>query len=111
MRMLLVLCCLSSAAVHAVLAPEHLRERPLLGAGFAAAAALLLLAAVAVVRGSTRVLLPTAWLLIALVAAYAAVLPFEGEPVTRLALATKAIELVGVGAALTAAGRRVAPRS
>jgi hypothetical protein len=74
---------------------------PSLGVSFAVAASVLILAAAttaAKVRGAE---LATTWLLIGLVAAYAIVLPVEHEPVTALALTTKAIELLGVAAGLS----------
>ena len=100
MRPTLVICCIASAVIHLALVPEHLRERPSLGVSFAVAAFVLLVAAAATAAKLRGAELATTWLLIGLVAAYAVVLPFEHEPVTGIALTTKAIELLGVAAGL-----------
>lgn len=100
LRVTLVVCCIASAAIHLALVPEHLREMPPLGVSFAVAALLLVGAAIGTAERIPGADMATAWLLIGLVAAYAVVLPFEGEPVTQVALATKAIEVAGIAAAL-----------
>jgi hypothetical protein len=89
--------------------PEHLRESAAAGGGFIASAALLLALAVApTLRARSRaVVSAAAFTLVALIVAYALattsgvpILQPEPEAVDGLALATKAVEIVGVLAAL-----------
>ena len=101
MRPTLVICCIGSAVIHLALVPEHLREMPSLGVGFAMSALVLVVAAAATAAKLPGAELATTWLLIGLVAAYAIVLPFEHEAVTEIAFTTKAIELLGVAAGLS----------
>jgi hypothetical protein len=107
---LVIVACAISAGIHAALVPEHLEEGRAAGMAFAVAAALL---------GGTAVLLtrrPSAaghaaagavflGLLVAYALALATGLPLvhpQREAVDGLALVTKAIEAVGVLAALDA---------
>jgi plastocyanin len=104
-----------SAAVHLVLAPAHLEEMPLVGALFIPAGMAAAAAAVAVVvrPHDSRVAWGSAVLLAGLLVAYVpfvtVAVPFAPEtpePVESVALATKAVELVGLVAALSLARRR-----
>lgn len=99
----LVLACAVSAGIHAGLAPAH-------GPPFVVAAALLAAAAVVLGRrpASTAAVAAAALVLAGLLAGYAvavvAGLPLvhpDPEPVDGLALATKAIEAVGLASALS----------
>jgi hypothetical protein len=106
---LVVLACAVSAGIHAGLVPEHLREAPAAGVGFAVSSAALLAAAVALTRDpSRRALLATAVLLGALIAAYALAvatgipLVHPGrEGVEALALVAKGVEAAGLVLAAT----------
>jgi hypothetical protein len=107
-RDLLIVACAVSAGIHAALVPKHLEEGRPAGVAFAISAALLAAAAV----GLTRHLSPaqlgaTAALLVGLILSYllavttgVPVLHPTVEPVEGLALFTKAVELVGVVAAV-----------
>jgi peptidoglycan/LPS O-acetylase OafA/YrhL len=106
-RDLVIVACAISAGVHAALTPEHFREGAGAGWGFLAAGVLLACLVAALTRrpDDTRALRAAALTLGGLIAAYALAitsgLPLlhpEAEPVTGLALVTKAIE----GAALLA---------
>jgi hypothetical protein len=106
---IVILVCAASAGIHAVLAPEHFEVGFAAGAGFALAAAGLAVIAVVLSTRPTSVLGTSAALVLAgLLASYAmavttgvpAVHP-EVEPVSGLALATKAIEVVGLVAAVS----------
>ncbi len=103
-----ILACAVSAGIHGALTPEHFEEGTGAGLGFATAAA----AQAALVvwltrRPASRLALVTAAATFAgLLASYALaittglpVLHPDPEPVTGLALATKAIEAVGLLAA------------
>jgi hypothetical protein len=103
-----ILACAVSAGIHGALVPEHFDEGTGAGAGFAAAT--LLLAALVVwltlQPASTLALAGAAATFAGLLAAYALatttglpVLHPDPEPVDGLALATKAIEAVGLLAA------------
>jgi drug/metabolite transporter (DMT)-like permease len=102
-----IVACAISAGVHAALTPAHLDEGTAAGAGFAiAAAALVGLAWALTRRPSATVLGGAVAVLGGLLASYAAAvttgLPLlhpGPEPVEALALATKAVELVGLLAA------------
>jgi hypothetical protein len=111
-RDLLIVACAVSAGVHAALVPEHLRESTAAGGGFIAATLLLATLCVALTtRPARRVALGVAALTFAgLLVSYALavtsgmpVLMAEPEPIDGLALATKAVELVGLFAALALA--------
>ena len=108
----LVVACAVSAGIHAALTPEHLREEPAAGIGFLVSTVLLAALAVALIlRPATRAAAAAA-VLVGLLVAYAfaattgvPVLHPDVEPADGLGLATKAVELVGLAAAL----RRVSP--
>jgi hypothetical protein len=107
-RDLVVLACAISAGIHAALTPEHFREGVGAGGGFVVATILLAALAVVLTRWpSDLAFAATAVVLTGLIAAYALVLTTgvpvlhpEVEPVDGLALATKAIEVVGALAAV-----------
>ena len=108
-RDLLIVTCAVSAGVHTALVPEHLEESTAAGAGFIAAAIILGALVVAItVRPAARATVAAAALTFAgLIVSYALattvgmpVLMPEPEPVDGLALATKAVELAGLAAAL-----------
>jgi hypothetical protein len=109
-RDLVILACAISAGIHAALAPAHFAEGTGAGAGFIVAAGLLAAAAVGLtVRpSSVFVLAGAATVLAGLVGSYVLavttgipVVHPDPEPVAGLALATKAIELLGLTAAAT----------
>jgi uncharacterized protein YjeT (DUF2065 family) len=114
-----VLACAVSAGIHGALAPAHFGEGAAAGLGFVAATVALAGAAVALtlrpastlaLAGATLVF---AGLLVAWALATTSGLPLlhpEPEPVDGLALATKAIEAVGLLAASSLL-RRPAPSS
>ena len=106
-----ILACAASAGIHAALAPEHYEESFAAGTGFVASAvALALLAVVLTMRPESAAATITAAVVFAgLLVSYALAVttgvPFlhpEVEPVEGLALATKAIEVVGLLAAMAA---------
>jgi hypothetical protein len=108
-RTVVAVGCALSAGVHAGLVPEHLEEAPRLGLSFIAATALLMAVAAAVaVRPPGAVVVRVAELLLAaLVAGYLAsraggipLLEPEPERVDGLGVATKAVELIALVAAL-----------
>jgi len=107
-RDLLIVACAVSAGIHAALVPEHLEEGRPAGVAFAVSAALLAAAAVGLTRRVSPALLgATAALLVGLILSYllavttgVPVLHPAVEPVEGLALSTKAVELVGVVAAV-----------
>ena len=107
-RDLLIVACAVSAGIHAALVPEHLEEGRPAGVAFAVSAALLAAAAVGLTRRVSPALLgATAALLVGLILSYllavttgVPVLHPTVEPVEGLALFTKAVELVGVVAAV-----------
>lgn len=124
MRRCLLLAALAfSAAVHAFLAPEHLREEPLLGLLFVAGATVELALVVRLASRPSRPAVAASTLTLAgmLLAYLPFVLvhlpgfPMTPEPLERVALLTKAVELAGVavGATLWARpvflSRRLAP--
>ena len=104
---LLIVVCAVSAGIHAALTPEHFGEGAGAGLGFLVSAVLLAGLVVALTRGAgPPALVATILTLAGLIAAYAVavtsgvpVLHPEIEPVDGLALATKAIEIVGLVAA------------
>jgi hypothetical protein len=109
-RDLVILACAISAGIHAALVPEHFEEGIGAGAGFVAATVLLGAVAIAVTfRPASAVpLVAAAAVFAGLLASYAfavttgvPILHPNSEPVDGLALATKAIELLGLLAATT----------
>ena len=105
----LIASCAISAGIHAALAPEHFREEPGAGVGFLVSAVLLaVLCVVLVYRPASRIAVGAAGATLAgLLVAYALVLTVgvpvlhpDREPADGLALVTKAIELLGLMAAL-----------
>ncbi|MDX6408367.1 MAG: hypothetical protein QOE13_1438 [Gaiellaceae bacterium] len=114
-RDLLIVACAVSAGIHGALVPEHLRESAVAGAGFITATVLLLAVVVALtVSSDPRPAAVVAELvLLGLIASYALVvwrgLPVihpDTEPLDTLALATKAVEAVGLFLAASLVGRR-----
>ena len=107
-RDLLIVACAVSTGIHAALVPEHLEEGRPAGVAFAVSAALLAAAAVGLTQRLSPALLgATAALLVGLIVSYLLavttglpVLHPAVEPVEGLALFTKAVELVGVVAAV-----------
>ena len=108
-RDVLIVACAISAGIHAALAPGHFAEGTGPGLGFAAAAVLLAGLAVELTQrpASTLALAGAGAVLAGLVASYALAtttgLPLlhpDAEPVEGLALATKAIEAIGLLAAV-----------
>jgi hypothetical protein len=104
-----IAACASSAGIHAALVRDHFREGAGAGLGFLVAALLLAILSVLVIREpANRVATAAAGVVLAgLLASYALAittgLPFlhpEAEPVDGLALATKAVEAIGLLAAL-----------
>ena len=105
----LVVACAISAGIHGALTPEHFREETGAGLGFLVSTVLLagLCVALTLRPGSLTAVGATGIVLAGLVAAYALavttgvpVLHPDVEPADGLGLATKAIELVGLAAAL-----------
>jgi hypothetical protein len=107
-RDVVALACAASAGIHAALAPAHFAEGRAAGVAFVASAGLLAVVAVEIRRPSDRVVplaavLVLGGLLASYVAATTSGVPLvhpDPEPVDGLALATKAIEAVGLLAAL-----------
>ena len=104
-----ILACAISAGIHGALTPNHFAEGTGAGLGFAAATVLLaaVAAAVRLFPESLLVFAGAAAVFAGLLASYGLavttglpVLHPEPEPVDGLALATKAIELVGLLAAI-----------
>jgi hypothetical protein len=100
-----ILACAVSAGIHAALVPEHLAEGTGAGIGFAIAAVLLTALVVALTREPTspRLLVAAAIVFAGLLSSYALavttgmpVLHPQPEVIDRLALGTKAIEVVGL---------------
>jgi hypothetical protein len=113
-RDIVIAACAISAGIHAGLVRDHFAEGAGAGSGFLASAVLLLgLATVLTTRPPTLgALAMTAALLVGLLASYAfavttgvPVLHPEPEPIDALALATKAIEGLGLVTALHLIGR------
>src|SRR5687767_15406934 len=105
----LVLACAISAGIHGALVPQHLSESTAAGLAFTVATALLaaLAAAVTLLPARSVPVVAAAAVFGGLLASYALatrtglpVLHPEPEPVERLALATKAVEAIGLLAAL-----------
>jgi hypothetical protein len=107
-RNLVIVACAVSAGIHGALAPAHFTESAGAGIGFAVAAALLATLAVAFAwRPTVRALSGAAAVLAGLLASYVLAvttgLPLlhpEPEPVEALALVTKAVEAIGLVAAV-----------
>jgi len=106
---IVILACAISAGIHGALAPDHFEEGFGTGLGFGVAAiAAAVLAAVLTYR-PTQLMLAAAGIVFAgLIASYAfavtigvPVLHPEPEVVDSLALATKAVEAVGLAAAVS----------
>ena len=103
-RDLVILACAVSAGIHAALTPEHFREGTGAGLAFLVSAVLLAGLVVALTRAASPPALVLTILTIAgVIAAYALavttgvpLLHPEVEPVEGLALATKAVEAVGL---------------
>ena len=116
-RDVVILACAISAGIHGALAPAHFDERT--GAGVGVVASTVLLAALALVLtlrpAGPLPLAGAALVFTGLLASYALatttgfpVLHPEPEPVDGLALATKAIEAVGLVTALSLLRHRAA---
>jgi hypothetical protein len=106
-RDLVIIACAISAGIHAALIPDHWTEGAATGTGFAVATVVLAAVAVALTRvASTAALAGATALFGGLLVSYGLAvttgLPLlhpHPEAVDGLALFTKAIELVGLGAA------------
>lgn len=116
-RDVVILACAISAGIHGALAPGHLDEGTVAGVGFVASTVLLAGIVLALtVRPEARLPLAAAALVLAgLLGSYVLatttgvpVLHPQPEPVDGLALATKAIEAVGLVTALGLLQRRPA---
>lgn len=113
-RDVLIVACAVSAGIHAALVPHHLAEGTAPGLGFAVAALVLAGLAVGLTRQPADAIVAVAGVVLAgLLASYALatttglpLLHAEAEPVEALALATKAIEAVGLLAAAHVLRRR-----
>ena len=108
-RSAVIVVCAISAGIHGALVPEHFEEGAGAGLGFAAATVILAVLVVALTArpASTLALGGAAVVLGGLLASYALaittglpVLHPDPEPVDGLALATKAIEAIGLIEAL-----------
>src|SRR5262245_1608288 len=118
-RDVVIVACAISAGIHAALTPEHFSEGAGAGIGFLAAAVALAGIVVALTRSATALALAAASAtLTGLIVAYAfaittgvPVLHPEPETIDGLAVATKAIEALGLVAAmhLLLDGRPFAP--
>jgi hypothetical protein len=113
-RDIVILACAISAGIHGALVPDHFDEGTGAGLGFAAATVLLAAVAVALtLRPASALALAGAaavfaGLLVSYVLATTTGLPLlhpDPEPVNGLALATKAIEAIGLLAVLHLLGR------
>jgi hypothetical protein len=110
MRDIVILACAISAGIHGALVPGHFDEGTGAGVGFAAATVLLgtLVVALTFRPASTFALSAAGAVLLGLLVSYlfavttgVPVLHAQPEPVDPLALATKAIEAIGLFAAAT----------
>ena len=107
-RDVVILACAISAGIHAALVPSHLEEGNAAAAGFAASAVLLGVLAVALTRSSRPLLFAAAAAVFTgLIASYALAVTTgvplihpHREPLEGLAVFTKAVELVGLLAAV-----------
>ena len=111
-RDLVVVACAVSAGIHGALAPRHFEEGAAAGLGFAVSAAVLAGLAAGLARRPSSLLVGAAILVLAvLIGAYALaattgipLLHPEPEPVDGLAVGTKAVEALGLLAALNLKG-------
>jgi plastocyanin len=114
-RYLLLGAVAFSAAVHGFLAPEHLHEEPLLGVLFVLGAVVeLALAVLLAARPSRAAIAATTLALAAMLVAYIPFLlfrlpgfPMTPEPLERVALLTKGVELAGLAVGMTLWARAV----
>jgi hypothetical protein len=114
LRDLVTVALAMSAGVHAALAPEHWRERPLLGIGFVAAAATLGVAVVWLQTAPSRLAAALAAAVLAGLSVLYLVSRTRGLPVTGreewdvVGVATQALQVVGIAiaAALVRGGNR-----
>jgi hypothetical protein len=96
-----------SIGVHSALAPEHWRERPVLGIGFALAAATLAATAVWLQAATSGAPVVTAFLLLAGLTALYLLSRTRGLPLTgreewdAVGIATQVVQLAGIGAAVS----------
>ena len=114
-RDLVIVTCAISAGIHAALAPEHFRESTAAGAGFLVAVISLAVVAAALTRrpDSGFLLAAAGTTLAGLIGSYVLAatigLPLlhpDPEPITGLALVTKAFEAAGLIAAADVLVRR-----
>lgn len=111
-RDILALSCAISAGIHAGLTPDHVRENVAAGVGFAASAVALAVLAVVLSRNPSRFSIDATiavlgGLIVAYVLAVTTGIPVlvpEPEPVDALALLTKAVEIIGLGVAVSIRG-------
>lgn len=112
---IVVLACAVSAGVHGALVPDHFNEGTWPGVGFLLATVLLAILAFVLTRRPTQLALAfTAAVFAGLIASYALavttgvpVLHPDVEAVDALALVTKAVEVVGLLAAMSLVRRPV----
>ena len=118
-RDLVVLACAISAGIHGALTSDHFAESVGAGVGFAGTTVVLagLVIALTLRPASVLALAGAATVLGGLLAAYGLAISSgvpllhpDPEPVEGLALATKAVEAIGLVAAVGVLGRRAAPR-
>ena len=113
-RDVLIVTCAMSAGIHGALVPEHLAEGAGPGGGFLASTVLLTVLAAALSLGAgERAVLGAIAVLTGLIVAYGLavstgvpLLHPEVEPADGLGLFTKAVEAIGLAAAITLLGRR-----
>jgi plastocyanin len=115
-RRIVIVALLASAAIHAVLAPEHLAEMPNVGIAFVTAAAVAVTLAAWLVhdQGSSRGLAASSVLFVVMIGAWAVAVTIGipllmngSEPVELAAVICKLIEAMGLLAAASLAWRRV----
>ena len=111
-RDVLIVTCAISAGIHGALVPEHLAEGAGPGGGFIASTALLAVLAVALSAGAgERAVFAAGAVLAGLIVAYGLAISTgvpllhpEVEPLDGTALFTKAVEALGLAAAITLVG-------